>query len=68
MTRQEANRELVDILSELVEKHPDMRFGQLLSYAEVVKTKLLEPGDWRNEFNLESDKLLERVVIRLERE
>jgi len=28
--RQAANRELVKILSELVESHPDLRFGQLL--------------------------------------
>lgn len=28
--RQVANRELVKILSELVEQHPDLRFGQIL--------------------------------------
>lgn len=66
MTRQEANRELVDILSELVEKHPDMRFGQLLEYASIVRTRHLGPGDWQNEFYMEPQKLLERVVISLE--
>ena len=29
--RQEYNREIVKILGEMVEKYPDMRFGQILS-------------------------------------
>ena len=29
--RQEYNREIVKVLGEMVEKYPDMRFGQILS-------------------------------------
>ena len=34
--RQEYNREIVKILGEMVEKYPDMRFGQILSnFADI---------------------------------
>lgn len=31
MTRLEANREIIKVLSELVEQNPDLRIGQLLT-------------------------------------
>jgi len=36
MTRLEYNREIINKLSELVEKYPDLRFGQILANAEVI--------------------------------
>lgn len=37
MTRQEYNRLIVKKLSVLIEKYPDLRFGQLLVNCEIVK-------------------------------
>lgn len=37
MTRLEYNREIINKLSELIEKYPDWRFGQLLINVEIVK-------------------------------
>lgn len=31
MTRQEANKEILTILDDLITKHPDLRFGQIIS-------------------------------------
>ena len=36
MTRLEANAEIIKILLEIMDKNPDLRFGQLLSNLEVV--------------------------------
>lgn len=36
MTRQEANRKILEILSEIVEAQPDWRFGQILDIAGTV--------------------------------
>jgi hypothetical protein len=63
--RRDANRELVRSLSEWVEAHPDMRFGQILRNAGVVKELPLPRGlagvVWADEFNLEPTELLKRV-------
>ena len=39
MNRQKYNRLIIETLSKLVEKHPDLRFGQLLANAEVITYK-----------------------------
>lgn len=36
MNRQKYNRLIIETLSKLVEKHPNLRFGQLLANAEVI--------------------------------
>ena len=70
--RQDANRELVRLLSEWVEKYPDMRFGQILRNAGFVYEDALSDYDhydgeyhslfvWRDEFTLEPTELLKRV-------
>lgn len=68
MTRHEANVELLVILTELVEKYPDLRFGQILSSFEFVDTLMVDNqygltdvGDWKNEFYVEPTVILERV-------
>lgn len=50
MERQKYNRLIIETLSKLVEKYPDLRFGQLLANAEVItyendydETVLIDP-------------------------
>lgn len=37
--RQSANREIIEILSDMVERHPDLRFGQILAITEAIQYK-----------------------------
>lgn len=59
MTRLEANREILAILSDFIEGCTDQRFSQILVNLNIVEMDSL--GTWRDEFYLESSKLLERV-------
>jgi len=69
MTRQEANREIVKLLSDAVEIFPDMRMGQLLAMLRIVthtrpvsqKGADMYDVDWKDEFYLESKELLQRM-------
>ena len=36
MERQKYNRLILETLSKLIEKYPDLRFGQILANAEVI--------------------------------
>jgi hypothetical protein len=70
-TRRDANRELVRLLAEWVEKYPDMRFGQILRNMGIVEeirphvyNGLGVQEDriyWIDEFSLEPTELLKRV-------
>lgn len=35
--RHSANREIIEILSDMVERYPDLRFGQILSITEAIQ-------------------------------
>ena len=37
--RQSANREIIGILSDMVERYPDLRFGQILAITETIQYK-----------------------------
>lgn len=39
MERQKYNKLILETLSKLVEKYPDLRFGQILANAEVIAYK-----------------------------
>lgn len=39
MERQKYNKLILEVLSKLVDKHPDLRFGQILANAEVITYK-----------------------------
>jgi hypothetical protein len=54
MTRLEANREIIRLLTEYMEKYPDMRFSQLLYNLDIVYP-------WRDEYNVESECILTRM-------
>lgn len=64
-SRLEANRELVALLAELVEKRPTERFGQILrncGFVREIRPINPEAGiPWQNEFYSEPQKILERV-------
>lgn len=64
--RQQANRDILAILSKIVEEWPSARFSQILhTYKLVVnsESRAHSAGDieWKDEFYLESEKLLLRV-------
>jgi hypothetical protein len=63
MTRLEANIEILKILSEYLEKNPDMRFGQALNNLGIVEQKLNIDGStvWENYFYIESEDTLNRM-------
>lgn len=68
MNRYEANKKILTILTILVETYPDMRFSQIMSNFDLVKSInidnkkdfLLVPI-WKDEYYLESETLLERM-------
>ncbi len=57
--RARTNLALVQNLFDLVEKHPDMRFSQILSSFGFVEDTGM--GKWKDEFFVEPEKTLERV-------
>ncbi len=60
--RQEANRELLELLREQIETHPSGRFSQILRNAGFVQqTEVSDQVVWLDDFNLEPWELLERV-------
>ena len=63
MKRQNANRQIIQILSALVEMYPDMRFHQLLVNVDILKTDPHSEGlpVVRNEYHVESEVVLERM-------
>lgn len=65
MTRQEANIELVAILSDLVAQNPDSRFHQILRNYGFITENGMEDNSpkWVNEFNSEPEKVLARVKV-----
>ena len=68
MTRQEYNRKILNKLLELVEKYPDLRFGQLLVNCDIIQYKknVLTDGDREDiltidPFNEESEIIWRRM-------
>jgi hypothetical protein len=69
MSRLEANKKLVKLLSDLVDSNPDQRFSQILrNYGFIKEDRPARPEmciSIQNEFYVESDKILERVEERV---
>ena len=76
MNRLEDNKELLKILTKLINKNPDLRFGQLLraynfvgdisiAFTDIDGYIISKPIGWEDEFYLESSALLERVKRRV---
>lgn len=64
MERQKYNKLILETLSKLVDKHPDLRFGQILVNTEVVTYK----NDYdemvvEDPFNEESKTTWERMIL-----
>lgn len=65
MTRQEANKVILNILSQYVDDNPDMRFHQILHALNLEEMVMGEEGlaiGCKDFFYLESDKALERIA------
>ena len=58
--RQDCNRELVKIISEMVEKHHELRFGQILYILGVYCNNI-------DLFNEESRVMLDRVEVKFKK-
>ena len=57
--RHSANREIIEILSDMVERYPDLRFGQILAITEVLQyvpdsRPYIDTVDVKDPFNEES--------------
>lgn len=57
--RQSANREIIEILSDMVERYPDLRFGQILAITEAIQyvpdsRPYIDTVDVKDPFNEES--------------
>lgn len=58
MTRQEANKEIIRLLSNIIDRYPDLRFNQILSSLSILPDRdfydesetTLRDSDWQ-EFN-----------------
>jgi len=65
--RQEINQKIVYELSKLVNKYPDLRFGQILSnFGFIEQTNHFEDDYhdydyWKDEFYIEPEEILERI-------
>lgn len=40
--RKEANKEILSILADIIDKHPELRFGQILSIVKVVDSYMTD--------------------------
>jgi hypothetical protein len=67
--RQPANREIISIISDTIEKHPELRFGQILMILGVLET-IYDTTDFpialrktfiKDPFNEESIYMLKRI-------
>ncbi len=66
--RVKSNIALLKILENYLKDNPDIRFSQALSNLGLVRTirpvKPDSPIDWVNEYYMEPDQILDRVVRR----
>lgn len=58
-TRQECNREIINKLSEIVEKLPHLRFNQMLWVLDIISRDDL--GDIKDNFYEESSVTLDKI-------
>ena len=77
--RQAANREIIEILSDMVEHHPDLRFGQILAITEAIQYKpvnkvgalgahVIEPVDPFNEESVDMWIRMRDKIMQLNRD
>ena len=64
--RQIANREIVKMLSDMVEEYPDLRFGQILAITEAIEyipdsRPYIDTVDVKDPFNEESVDMFVRM-------
>lgn len=60
MTRQEANKKILEKLAKMVEKYPDWRFGQLLVNCNLLE--IIDLGKVADPYHEESEQTLENIL------
>lgn len=66
--RQNDNRRIVMYIFDMVEKYPNLRFGQILSALNAIKADHMDSlVYWENEFYIEPSEILKRVEIAAEK-
>jgi len=64
MTRQEYNRLILKTLSKLIEKHPDLRFGQILVDCGIIELQMMDDRLMAiDPFNEESEITWKRMLL-----
>jgi hypothetical protein len=64
MERQKYNKLILETLSKLVEKHPDLRFGRILANAEVITYQnYYDEMVVKDPFNEESEITWKRMLL-----
>lgn len=68
--RQIANREIVKILSDMVDRYPDLRFGQILAITEAIEyipdsRPYIDTVDVKDPFNEESVDMVIRMRTKM---
>lgn len=77
--RQAANREIIEILSDMVERYPDLRFGQIMAITEAIQYKpvnkvgalgahVIEPVDPFNEESVDMWIRMRDKIMQLNRD
>ena len=73
MERQKYNKLILETLSKLVEKHPDLRFGQILVNTEIIELQIMgdrlmavDPFNEESEFTWERMKNNKNYLIKYE--
>ena len=70
--RQAANREIIEILSDIVERYPELRFGQILAISNVIQYEHISCDSdqyvetVKDPFNEESVDMLTRVKNKIQ--
>jgi hypothetical protein len=57
--RQESNREILSYISEMVEKYPDLRFGQILANLHIIEYE----HDYINDVSTVKDPFNEESIV-----
>lgn len=65
MSRLEYNRKIIKVLSHVIEKYPDWRFGQILTNCDIITGSCIESGRSvvSDPFYVESKDIFERMKL-----
>lgn len=58
-----ANRTILDVLTQYIEAHPDIRFSQALFNLGIVEFDSNVEHVWKDDYHLEPEEILERMPV-----